>query len=120
MTDSPATSLIGSSLQPESRGFSVREQLPLPSAPPYTAHLANLSFDAGDEDVQDFFRDCEVKEVRIVRDKMDDKPKGFGYVTFGSLEGLKTALSLSNGSLAGRAVRVSVAEPRTFHPLLCD
>jgi translation initiation factor 4B len=45
---------------------------------------------------------------------MDDKPKGFGYVTFGSLDGLKTALSLSNGTLAGRAVRVSVAEPRTF------
>lgn len=101
-------------LQPGAREYSVREELPLPSAPPYTAHLANLSFDASDDDVQDFFRDCEVKEVRLVRDKMDDKPKGFGYVTFGSLEGLKTALSLSNGTLAGRAVRVSVAEPRTY------
>ena len=84
----------------------------MPTAPPYTAHLANLSFDALEDDVNDFFRDCEVKEVRIVKDKMDDKPKGFGYVTFDSLEGLKTALNLSGGSLAGRAVRVSVAEPR--------
>jgi translation initiation factor 4B len=97
------------------RGYSMREQLPLPSEPPYTAHLANLSFDAGDDDVNDFFRDCEVKEVRIVKDRMDDKPKGFGYVTFESLEGLKTALSLSGGSLAGRQVRVSVAEPRKYH-----
>lgn len=101
----------------ERSGYSVREELPLPSAPPYTAHLANLSFDASDEDVQDFFRDCELKEVRIVRDKMDDKPKGFGYVTFETLEGLKTALNLSNGSLAGRSVRVSVAEPRTYCPV---
>ncbi|ETN41693.1 uncharacterized protein HMPREF1541_03629 [Cyphellophora europaea CBS 101466] len=95
----------------ERQGYSVREQLPMPTAPPYTAHLANLSFDALEDDVNDFFRDCEVKEVRIVKDKMDDKPKGFGYVTFDSLEGLKTALNLSGGSLAGRAVRVSVAEP---------
>lgn len=50
--------------------------------------------------------------MRIVRDKMDDKPKGFGYVTFETLEGLKTALAISGGNVAGRPVRVSVAEPR--------
>lgn len=42
---------------------------------------------------------------------MDRKPKGFGYVEFGSLEGLKTALSLTGTSLAGRQVRISVADP---------
>lgn len=52
--------------------------------------------------------------MRIVKDKMDDKPKGFGYVTFETLEGLKKALDVSGGTLAGRPVRVSVAEPRTF------
>lgn len=76
--------------------------------------MANLSFDANDDDVNDFFRDCDVKEVRIVKDRMDDKPKGFGYVTFDTLEGLKKALDLSNSPLAGRAVRVSVAEPRMY------
>jgi hypothetical protein len=93
-------------------GYSVREELPLPSAPPFTAHLANLSFEANEDNVKNFFQDCEVKEVRIVRDKMDDKPKGFGYVTFETLDGLKTALSLSGGNIDGRNVRVSVAEPR--------
>jgi len=42
---------------------------------------------------------------------MDRKPKGFGYVEFGSLEGLKTALALTGTSLAGRQVRISVADP---------
>ncbi|KAK5103635.1 Eukaryotic translation initiation factor 4B [Lithohypha guttulata] len=91
--------------------YSVREQLPLPDKPPYTAHLANLSFDVTQDDIRDFFRDCETTNVRIVEDKMDRKPKGFGYVEFGTLDGLKTALSLSGSNLAGRQVRISVADP---------
>jgi RNA recognition motif-containing protein len=90
----------------------VREELPLPNKPPYTAHLGNLSFDATEGDVNDFFSGCEVTNVRIVEDKLDRKPKGFGYVEFGSVEGLKKALDLSGSSFQGRNVRVSVAEPR--------
>ncbi|KAH9877810.1 hypothetical protein J1614_003027 [Plenodomus biglobosus] len=93
------------------RGFAVREELPLPSKPPYTAHLGNLSFDATEGDVNDFFSGCEVTNVRIVEDKLDRKPKGFGYVEFGSVEGLKKALDLSGTQFQGRNVRVSVAEP---------
>ena len=49
--------------------------------------------------------------MRIVEDKMDRKPKGFGYVEFGSLDGLKKALGLTGSNLAGRQVRISVADP---------
>ncbi|KAF2825679.1 hypothetical protein CC86DRAFT_33954 [Ophiobolus disseminans] len=94
----------------------MREELPLPSKPPYTAHLGNLSFDATEGDVNDFFADCEVTNVRIVEDKMDRKPKGFGYVEFGSVEGLKKALDLSGTQFQGRNIRVSVAEPPKDRP----
>lgn len=43
---------------------------------------------------------------------MEDRPKGFGYVEFESVEGLKKALELNNEQLAGRKVRISIAEPR--------
>ena len=95
-------------------GYAVREQLPLPSKPPYTAHLGNLSFDATEGDINDFFGECEVTNVRIVEDKLDRKPKGFGYVEFGSLDGLKKALELSGTQFQGRNIRVSVAEPREY------
>ncbi|KAL1797686.1 hypothetical protein ACET3X_004292 [Alternaria dauci] len=98
------------------RGFATREALPMPSKPPYTAHLGNLSFDATEGDVTDFFADCEVTNVRIVEDKLDRKPKGFGYVEFGSVEGLKKALDLSGTSFQGRNIRVSVAEPPKDRP----
>jgi len=51
-----------------------------------------------------------------VRDKIEDRPKGFGYVEYGSLEGLVKALELAGSQLAGRNIRVSVAEPRRFFP----
>src|SRR5438045_1295986 len=95
-------------------GYHVREQLPLPDKPPYTAHIGNLSFDATQADVQEFFAGCDVVSIRIVEDKVEMKPKGFGYVEFGSLAGLKKALELSGSQFSGRSIRISVAEPRTF------
>ncbi|KAF2429698.1 RNA-binding domain-containing protein [Tothia fuscella] len=91
--------------------YAVREQLPLPSKPPYTSHLGNLPFDATNGDIEDFFAGCEVTSIRIVEDKMDRKPKGFGYVEFGTLEGLKKALELNGEQFQGRGIRISVADP---------
>ena len=88
-------------------GFPSREQLPLPTEPPYTAHIGNLLFDTTEKDIIEFFKDCQVKEVRIVVDKLDKKPKGFGYVEFASYTG---------SSLAARTIRVSVADPRKPTP----
>jgi translation initiation factor 4B len=89
-----------------------REQLPLPTRPPFTAHLGNLSFDATEGDIQDFFTDCAVTNVRIIEDKLDRKPKGFAYVEFATLDGLKKALDANGTQFQGRNIRVSVAEPR--------
>lgn len=71
-----------------------------------------MSFDSTEGDVHDFFHDCQVTSVRIVEDKIDRKPKGFGYAEFATLDGLKKALSLSGSQFQGRNIRISVAEPR--------
>ncbi|KAJ6260477.1 hypothetical protein Dda_4703 [Drechslerella dactyloides] len=99
-------------------GFGDREEryprrvdLPLPTKPPFTAHVGNLSFDATEEDISMYFQECNISSVRLVRDRNIDRPKGFGYVEFHTLEGLKKALDLNNGQLAGRNVRISVADP---------
>lgn len=92
----------------------MREPLPLPTKPPFTVHLGNMSFDATESDIQAFFADCQVTNVRIVEDKLDRKPKGFGYAEFATLEGLKKALEFNGTQFQGRNIRVSVAEPRTY------
>ncbi|KAF2258277.1 hypothetical protein CC78DRAFT_587322 [Lojkania enalia] len=98
------------------RPYAMREQLPLPTKPPFTAHLGNLSFDATEGGITDFFSGCAVTNVRIVEDKLERKPKGFGYVEFGTLDGLKKALELSGTQFQGRNVRISVAEPPKDRP----
>ncbi|GAD97760.1 predicted protein, partial [Paecilomyces variotii No. 5] len=96
--------------------FAPRAELPLPTQPPYTAHLGNLSFDATQGDITDLFADCEVTNVRVVEDKLTRTPKGFGYVEFASVEGLKKALTYSGTTFQGRAIRVSVADPPKDRP----
>jgi len=98
----------------ERGGYAVREPLDLPTQPPFTCHIGNLSFDATADDISDLFADCGVTNVRIVEDKMTKAPKGFGYVEFETVEGLQKALDLSGTSLQGRTIRTSVAEPREY------
>ncbi|PTB66507.1 hypothetical protein BBK36DRAFT_1201421 [Trichoderma citrinoviride] len=97
----------------QDRGYSVRESVPskLPEKPPYTAHLGNLSYDATSESVTDFFTGCDVVSVRIIEDRELQRPKGFGYVEFGNLEGLKKALTLDGQSFEGRMIKIKIADP---------
>ncbi|KAF5345668.1 hypothetical protein D9756_011574 [Leucocoprinus leucothites] len=90
------------------RAGPIREDVPLPTQPPYTAFVGNLAFDLVESDLENFFQ--SVKSVKIIKDR-EDKPKGFGYVEFDDLDGLKAALTNSGQVLAGRTIRVSVAEP---------
>ena len=53
----------------------------------------------------------QTKSIKIIKDR-DDRPKGFGYIEFATLDGLKDALAKSGQNFASRIVRVSVAEPR--------
>lgn len=92
--------------------MSHREPLPLPTKPPFTAHLGNLPFDAERDQIEDFFADCQVSNVRIVEDKIDRRPKGFGYVEFETVDGLKRALDLNMTQFRGRNIKISVADPR--------
>jgi RNA recognition motif. (a.k.a. RRM, RBD, or RNP domain) len=96
--------------------YAPREQLPIPTKPPFTAHLGNLPFDAKESDIEDYFKDCSVISVRLVQDKIDQRPKGFGYVEFATADGLKAALDLNGTQFFNRSVKISVADPRRFFP----
>ncbi|OLL25139.1 putative RNA-binding protein sce3 [Neolecta irregularis DAH-3] len=102
------TSGAGRNEYDSSRSFRI---VPLPTEPPFTAHIGNLSYDVSEDDIAQHFGSQKVTSVRILRDREDDRPKGYGYVEFSELDALKSALELNGSQLAGRTVRVSVAEP---------
>lgn len=62
--------------------------------------------------MNDFFTGCDVVSVRLIEDRELQRPKGFGYVEFATVEGLKQALALDGESFQGRTVRIKVADPR--------
>ncbi|KAJ3926566.1 MAG: hypothetical protein NXY57DRAFT_1028620 [Lentinula lateritia] len=93
--------------RPDRAALPPREDIPLPTQPPYTAFVGNLPFDLIEAELEEFF--TKTKSVKIIKDR-DDKPKGFGYVEFEDLDGLKDAISKSGAAFSGRTIRVSVAE----------
>ncbi|KAM3423106.1 hypothetical protein BST61_g564 [Cercospora zeina] len=88
-----------------------RDPIPFPTKPPYTAHLGNLDYNVTSVDLEQFLADCNVTVVRLMEDKIDRKPKGFGYAEFGSPEGLQKALDRSESNFMGRNIKISVADP---------
>ncbi|KAL0954715.1 hypothetical protein HGRIS_003668 [Hohenbuehelia grisea] len=90
-----------------------RDDIPLPTQPPYTAYIGNLPFDITDADMLDFFGP-KTKSVKIIKDR-EERPRGFGYVEFVDLEGLKEGLAKTGASFNGRTIRTSVAEPPKEH-----
>ncbi|GAA5841092.1 hypothetical protein JCM3766R1_006663 [Sporobolomyces carnicolor] len=86
-----------------------RAEVPIPTEPPFTCFVGNLTFEVIEPDVEDFFTGLSVKSVRLVSGQ-DGKPRGFGYVEFNTVDDLKNALTLSGQDLGGRVVRISVAE----------
>lgn len=64
----------------------------------------------------DFFvsAGCDVVSVRIVEDRAEGRPKGFGYAEFTTQDDLKKALTLNEESFFNRNIRIRVADPRTY------
>ncbi|KAF5370460.1 hypothetical protein D9615_009777 [Tricholomella constricta] len=87
-----------------------RDDVPMPTSTSVHCVHRNLAFDLTESELEEFFGPSKTKSVKIIKDR-EDKPKGFGYIEFEELDGLKDALAKSGSNFSGRTVRVSVAEP---------
>ncbi|KAI0136562.1 hypothetical protein BJ170DRAFT_17688 [Xylariales sp. AK1849] len=83
-----------------------------------TLFVGNLPFDADEDVVSEFFGEvAEVKSLRLPTDQESGNRKGFGYITFNSVEEAKTVFEAKNGSYLGegrgaRAIRLDYASQR--------
>ncbi|KAI1656656.1 hypothetical protein F4813DRAFT_390364 [Daldinia decipiens] len=83
-----------------------------------TLFVGNLPWDVDEEMVTAFFGEVsEVKSVRLPTDPDSGNRKGFGYVSFQSVEDAKTVYDAKNGAYIGegrnsRAVRLDFASQR--------
>ena len=85
-----------------------------------TVYVAGVSYDAAEEDLADFFKECgKVVEVRLPRYQDSGKPMGYAHVDFDSSDAIDNALKLNKSRMMGRYLDISKANARktaTFRP----
>ncbi|KAJ0088969.1 hypothetical protein Patl1_32641 [Pistacia atlantica] len=76
--------------------------------------VGGLSFATSDGGLSETFSQYgQVIEAKVVMDKVSDRSKGFGFVTFASEEEAKKALTELNGqTINGRVIFVDYAKPK--------
>ncbi|HEO69875.1 MAG TPA: RNA-binding protein [Candidatus Hydrogenedentes bacterium] len=79
-----------------------------------TLYVGNLSYEATDDDLRKAFGAYgKVDDARVVMDRYTNQSRGFGFVDMSNDEEARAAIEAIDGSeIAGRAVRVSIAQPR--------
>lgn len=75
--------------------------------------VGNLSWDSTEESLKEHFGQVgTVEEAVIIRDRMTNRSKGFGFVTFSTEEEAQKAIAeLNESELDGRNIRVDEAKP---------
>jgi RNA recognition motif-containing protein len=75
--------------------------------------VGNLSWNLDDKGLQDLFSEVgEVVEAKVIVDKMNNRSKGFGFVTMATEELAQKAIEeLNEKEVDGRNLNVSIARP---------
>jgi RNA recognition motif-containing protein len=77
-------------------------------------YVGNLSFNSTNETLREAFSQLgTVTDVHVVADRETGRSRGFGFVTMGTADEARNAITAMNGqNLDGRALRVNEAEER--------
>ena len=107
-------------LRPDIREQSTKQQTVLNNSNTMNTkmYVGNLSFDATETDIRVL---CEehgpVTEVSLPMDRTTNRPRGFAFVTMGTVEAMNNAISKLNGKAwQGRPLTVNEARPREERP----
>ena len=81
-------------------------------------YVGNLSYDATENDIRDAFaQHGEVSSVSVIMDRETGRPRGFAFVEMPKSEEAQNAIQqLNETEIAGRAVKVNEARPKSDRP----
>lgn len=81
-------------------------------------YVGNLSYDATEDDIRGAFSQYgQVTEVSIITDRQTGRPRGFAFVEMpDGNEAANAIQQLNLAEIAGRAITVNEARPKTDRP----
>lgn len=76
-------------------------------------YVGNLSYDASEDDLMDFFSAYgEIKDIKLIRDRDSGRLKGFGFIEYNDGAQAKAALEANSQKFLGRPLKVSLAKEK--------
>ncbi|XP_032230840.1 glycine-rich RNA-binding protein 7 [Nematostella vectensis] len=79
----------------------------------YKCYIGNLSYSVDEQALEEKFHGYNVVDVKVITDRETGRPRGFGFVTFGSEDEMDKAIDKFDGEdLDGRPMKVNKAQPR--------
>ncbi len=76
-------------------------------------YVGNLSFNTTESELEELFGQYgKVVEVALIRDRISNRLKGFGFITFESQQEAESALALNGKEFLGRPLKVNMAESK--------
>ena len=73
-------------------------------------YVGNLPYRLGDNELQSYFEEFgQVVDVKVLRDPVTGRSRGFGFVTFPELEAAQRALAMDGFICQGRRIYVKFA-----------
>jgi len=76
-------------------------------------YVGNLSFNTEEQGLQELFGNYgPVESVRLIRDQMTGRSRGFGFVEMGDAEGKAACEALDQQEFEGRRLTVNEAKPQ--------
>lgn len=81
-------------------------------------YVGNLSYDAADEDLKNWFSEFgTVVSTKVITNRDTGRSKGFGFVEMSSADEAQKAIAAMNGKeVGGRSLTVNVARPMEERP----
>jgi RNA recognition motif-containing protein len=80
-------------------------------------YISNLSFKAGDNDLQELFeRYGEVTSAKVITDKYNGRSRGFGFVEMADADAETAIKELDQSEHDGKVISVAEARPREDRP----
>ena len=81
-------------------------------------YVGNLSYDTTDETLKEAFSKAgAVEDAAVLKDKMTNRSRGFGFITMTNDEEAMSAIEMwNNQELDGRRLVVNEARPKTDSP----
>jgi cold-inducible RNA-binding protein len=85
---------------------------------PTRLFVGNLSYQTGENDLQDYFAQAgAVTSVNLMLDRTTGKSRGFAFVEFAEAETAQRAIEqFHNKEFQGRALTINIARPREDRP----